>query len=465
MPAPNSNISLTIYNQGTSLVRDRRTISFDAGLNTLDFTDVTARIDATSVTLTAPDDPDGLLVLEQNYLYDLVGTSALLTRYLEQTIEINTEGGAQFVGQLLSAGNQQNRQLGIEQEIILRLNDGQIVAVKGAQIRDIRFPALPGGLMTRPTLRWLIQSVKAGERAVEITYLTGGINWTADYNLLLAVDNGSFDLNGWVTLSNTSGATFTDAQVKLVAGAVKRLPEPPPQRFAARKVEALYAVPPQVEQREIFEYQLYEINRLVTVANNETKQVEFINVHDIPAKTYYVFEPMKDFIGYGSPLTERNAWEVDIKHVSTWLQFSTAEASGVGKDLPAGRLRAYQEDRDGSAVLIGEEQIGHTPKGETVDIELGQAFDLVAERKQVEFTLLSKTLLEEAIEIRLRNRKDTDSVQIRVRERLFRWSNWEILDKSHEFIQLDASRIEFRVDVPAGEEVVLTYTVRYSWPG
>jgi hypothetical protein len=455
MPTTENRISLTIYNQGTSLVRDRRTINLNAGLNTLDITDVTAQIDATSVTLTTPDDPDGTLVLEQNYLYDLVGSHALLNRYLEQTIEITMEDGAHFVGQLLNTAG----------EIILRLSDGQIVTLARDKIRDKRFPALPGGLITRPTLRWLLQSMNAGEHDIELTYLTNGLNWTADYNLLLAVDNTAFDISGWITLSNTTGTSFNDAQVKLVAGEVHRLPQEREFKLSKR-LNAFSTAAEQVEQRELFEYQLYEINRPVTVNDNETKQVEFINVRTVPATIYYVFEAVRDFYGYQAiPLIDRYDYQSDVKHVSTWLQFSTGDESGLGKDLPAGRLRAYQQDTDGSAVLIGEERIQHTPKGETVDIELGKAFDLVAERRQVGFTQLSKTLLEEDYEIRLRNRKDTQTVQIRVRERLFRWSNWEILDKSHEFSVLNSSTIEFRVDVPPGEEVVVTYTVRYSWPG
>jgi hypothetical protein len=450
-------ISLTIYNQGTSLVRDRRVISLDDGLVTLDFTDVTAQIDATSVTLTAPDDPEGTLVLEQNYLYDLVGTYALLKRYLEQTIEITVDDGAHFVGQLLSS----------DSDLILRLSEGQIATVSLGKIRDMRFPALPGGLITRPTLRWLLQSAKAGERTLELTYLSGGMNWTADYNILLAKDNASINVSGWVTLDNTSGASFTDAQVKLVAGDVKRLPEPRVRgKVLGAASDTMYAMSPQqVEQRELFEYQLYEINRLVTVADKETKQVEFINVPSVPATIDYIYDPQPGFVGYANQAVTAQHMPYPTLPISMYLKFSTGDKGGIGKDLPAGRIRVYQEDTDGGAVLIGENQIKHTPKGEQIALELGKAFDLVVERKQTSFHLTHKNRLEETYEIHLRNRKDTTAVQIRVHERLFRWSNWEILNSSHPFTALDSSSIEFRVDVPPGEEVMIAYTVRYSWPG
>lgn len=447
------HVSLTIYNHGTSLVRERRTISLQPGLNTLDITDVTALIDATSVTFQAV---ENVAVLEQNYLYDLVGGDALLRRYLEQTIEITTEDGNLFTGTLLSAQHG---------DIILSLTNGQVVYATLDKIRDIRFPALPGGLMTRPTLRWLLQSEVSGTQAVELTYLTGGLNWTADYNLLLAVGNKSFDLNGWVTLDNHSGATFENAQVKLVAGDVKRIQaEAMDNRLMARKINYAAAPEPQVEQREMFEYQLYEIKRPVRVAHNETKQVEFVVGTNVPCKTYYVYDPVGTwYSGYRSVLTDRY-YAIGMTKITTWLEFSTGTESGLGEDLPAGRIRVYQQDTDGAAVLIGENHINHTPKGETVEFELGAAFDLVDERTQTDFEQRGKTTLQESYEIKLRNRKETETVEIRVIEQLFRWSNWEIVTSSDAYTKRNASSIEFRVSVPPGAEKAITYTVRYSWP-
>ncbi|MCB9455944.1 MAG: DUF4139 domain-containing protein [Anaerolineaceae bacterium] len=453
-----SGVSLTIYNQGTALVQDRRTFDLGSGLNTLDFTDVAASIDATSVNFKSLTDPEGTLVLEQNYIYDLVGSGALLERYLDETINITTQDGAQFSGQLLS---------GRGGEIILRQGDGQVIVAQLSQIRDLRFPALPDGLITRPTLRWLLNSAQAGAQQVELTYLAGGMNWTADYNVLLSTDNTALDMTGWVTLTNTSGATFTDAQVKLVAGDVNRLPLPEQRGFYEDEVmlAAAPAADANVAQRDFYEYQLYEINRPVTVADNETKQVEFVTAAGVPATTFYVYDGSGPFYGYYSPITDPGYGLTGITDVQNWLEFSTGDDAGLGADLPAGRIRVYQEDVDGAALLIGENRIDHTPKGEDVQIYLGNAFDLVGERKQTNFNILSRNLLEETYEIRIRNRKDSDTVQVRVPEHLFRWSNWEVLNASHEYTQLDSSTIEFRADVPPGGETVITYTVRYSWPG
>ncbi len=449
-------LSLTIYNQGTALVQDVRSFDFTEGTNTLDFTDVAANIDATSVVFNSLTNPTGTQVLEQNFIFDLVDSSALLNRYLDETISVTTDDGQVFTGQLLSGRNG---------DIILRDDQGQVSVFNIGKVRDIQFPNLPNGLITRPTLRWLVQSDTAGTQQVELTYLTGGMNWSADYNLLLNADNSALDLNGWVTLTNTSGASYSDAQVKLVAGDVNRLPQPQAVMRSDMVMEAAAAPPsPQVEQRDFYEYQLYEINRPVTVGDNETKQVEFVTGSAVPAHTYYVYNPTAFFNGYYGPITDQNYGTTGVTDVQNYLEFSTDEDSGLGADLPAGNVRVYQEDTDGAALLIGENSIDHTPKGEDVQIYLGNAFDLVGERDQTNFQLITRNTLEETYEIHLRNHKDDQAVEIRVPETLYRWSNWEILDASHEYTKVNSSTIEFRPIVQPGEEVVITYTVRYTWP-
>lgn len=450
-------VSVTIYNRGTALIQDRRTFDLPAGTSTLDFTDVAASIDATSVSFKSLTDPQGTTVLEQNYVYDLVGSGALLARYLDQTIRVTVDDGTVFSGQLLSGRNN---------EIILRDEAGQVSVVSLSKTRDISFPSLPDGLITRPTLRWLLQSAASGPQQVELTYLTGGLNWSADYILLLAAGNTALDLNGWVTLNNTSGAAYRDAQVKLVAGDVNRI-QPQRELYAmdalAFAPTATMAPTPGVSQREFFEYQLYEINRPVTIADNENKQVEFVTGTAIPANTYYVYNS-STFYGYYSPIIDQYYGVSGATDVQSWLEFSTGEEEGLGADLPAGRVRVYQEDTDGAALLIGENTIDHTPEGEKVELYLGNAFDLVGERTQTNFVMLSVNVLEETYEIKLRNRKDDETVEIRVPESLFRWSNWEIIDASDPYTKTDSATIEFRVPVEPGQEKVITYTVRYTWP-
>lgn len=447
-------LALTIYNQGTALVRDTRTYSLVPGQNILNVTDVAEQIDSTSVQFVSVTDPAGTRVLEQNFVFDLVDPFTLVSRFIDERVRVTVSDGTQFEGVLLS---------GRSGSIVLLGDDGGVITVSQEQIRDLRFPSLPGGLITRPTLRWLVDSAAGGEQSLEMTYLTGGISWTADYIVLLNRDNSALDLNGWVTLTNMSGTAYPDATVKLVAGDINRVyPEEERMLMDAVAFSAAGAPAPQVEQREFFEYQLYEIARPVTVGSNETKQVEFVSGTGIPANTYYVFNAAVPFYGY--PVYDQYTGMTGMTAVNTYLEFTTGEEDGLGADLPAGRVRVYQEDVDGAALLIGENQIGHTPEGEDVSLYLGNAFDLVGERTQTRYNLLSNTVIEETYEIRLRNRKDDETVEIRVPETLFRWSNWQILESSLPFEQLDSNTIEFRASVPPGGETVITYTVRYTFP-
>lgn len=451
-PPPDDSVALAIYNQGTALVRDRRTFTLGAGVVPLNFTDVAASIDATSVGFKSLTDP-ATTVLEQSYSYDLVNSTALLARYIDQTIRMTTTDGTVFEGQLLS---------GVGGSVILRLESGQIVTTTAANIRDIQFPELPDGLITRPTLRWLLNVPTGGEHQVELTYLTGGINWSADYVVLLG--QGMLDLNGWVTVTNGSGTTYHDALLKLIAGDVNRLPDAQVRReMEVYAVAAMDAAAPQVEQRDFFEYKLYEIARPVTLGNNETKQIEFVRGVNVPATTYYVYNANPYFYGYYSPISDQYYGVTDIKDVQSYLEFNTGEENGLGADLPAGRVRVYQQDVDGSALLIGENAVDHTPKGESVSFFLGNAFDLVGERTQTDFRMVATNVVQETYTITLRNRKANEAVEIRVPEVMQRWSNWEILNASHEYTKTNSHTAEFRVNVPAGGEVTITYTVQYSW--
>ena len=449
------SIAVTVYNEGTALIRDQRNLTLEQGINVVNFRDVAATIDATSVSFQSLSDPAGTVVLEQNYIYDLVNSDALLTRYLDETINITAADGTLYSGELLS---------GRHGEAILRTTDGEIVVVRLHNVRDIRFPALPAGLITRPTLQWLLRSANAGEQKVEITYLAGGMNWTADYNLLLNRDETALDLKGWVTLNNHSGRRFDNAALKLVAGDVQRI-QPQPA-FAESRAMAFEMAQDEasVAQRELFEYQLYEIGRPVSIKDNEVKQIEFVSGADIEAGTFYVFDGSPQFGGYFSPIDYPEGFSSGAGDVVTFLEFSTGAESGLGADLPAGRMRVYQTDVDGAGLLIGENRIDHTPEGEDLKILLGKAFDLVGERTQTDFETVSRTVVRESFEVRLRNRKDDEAVEIRVPERLYRWSDWQIVESSAPIEKRDASTIEFRISIEPGAEEVLTYTVQYTFP-
>lgn len=453
-PTPANGVSLTVYNSGSALVQDRRTFTLNVGQTVLNFTDVAATIDPTSVSFVSLTDPSGTYVLEQNYVYDLVNSQALLDRYLDEMIEYTAKDGTVYVGQLLSGRNG---------DIILREASGEVRVLKLAEARDLKFPALPEGLITRPTLRWLIESASGGAQQVELTYLANGLTWTSDYTILLATNNRRLDLNGWITLTNNSGTSFADAQLKLVAGDVNRITQMPMMAMRAEADIMFEALGAPVEQRDFSEYKLYEIPRPVTVGNNETKQVQFVASTGVNANTFYVYDSSPSWYNFGYLVEDRTYGQTGVTTVGTYLEFSTGEEGGVGAALPAGRVRVYQQDIDGAALLIGENTINHTPKGETIQMFLGNAFDLVGERVQTNYNMISSNVIEESYEITLRNRKERESVEIRVPERLFRWTNWQIIQSSIPFIQVNSNTVEFRVTVPAGGEVKLSYTVRYTY--
>jgi hypothetical protein len=452
--AAETTLALTVYNEGTALVRDRRQFDLSQGFNEIAFSDVAASIDPTSVLFKSLTDPGGMTVLEQNYQYDLVDSSALFRKYLDQMIRVFTQDGTLYEGRLLST----------QGGIIIQDQDGQVSVITG-DVQEVSFPELPDGLITRPTLVWQLLADQRGEQEVEITYLTGGISWQSDYVVLLASDEESIDLDGWVTMRNTSGTTYEDAHLKLIAGDLQRLPQ---VGFAAEDMlfaaEAEMAAP--VEEREFFEYHLYEIPRPVTVRNNENKQIEFVNATGVPAEKFFVYDGLQcrynywycNFYGY--PQTDPSYGIASNPKVMVMLEFDTEQAEA---DLPKGRVRVYQEDIDGAALLIGEDAIDHTPEGETLRLYVGDAFDIVGERIQTDFRRPSQKSLEEAFEITLRNHKD-EAVEVRVVEHLFRWSEWRIKRTSHDYQELDSSTIEFRLNIPANGETILEYEVRYFWP-
>ena len=453
--AAETSLALTVYNQGSALVRDRRRFTFQEGFNEIAFSHVAASIDPTSVLFKSLSDGEGLAVLEQNYEFDLVNTSALYEKYLGETISVITEDGSQYDGTLLS----------VQGGIILQDESGEVKVISG-NVQEVSFPELPDGLITKPTLVWHLLADRGGPQDVEITYLTGGLSWQSDYVVLLASDEKSLDLDGWVTLSNTSGTSYQDAQLKLIAGDLQRLPEP---GFAGdvmtfEEMERAAAAP--VEQREFFEYHLYEVPRPVSVKDNETKQIEFVSVDGVPSEKFFVYDGLQCRNNYwycnvyGYPQTDPSYGVASNPKVMVMLEFDTDE---VDADLPRGRVRVYQEDVDGAALLIGEDSIDHTPKGESLRLYIGDAFDIVGERVQTDFRRPSDKRLEEEFEITLRNHKD-ESVEVRVVEHLFRWSEWKILHASEDYTKLDSSTIEFRVRIPANGETTLTYGVRYFWP-
>jgi hypothetical protein len=450
--AQEPGLQLTVYNQDIALVRDTRSFELEAGANEVRFSDVASLIDPTSVHFRSLTDPAGTTVLEQNYEYDVVGSQKLLQKYIDQEIALVTKDGKQYQGTLLSGAG----------DIILRDAEGGVTVVRLDEVQQYDFPQLPEGLITKPTLVWLLDAGQAGDQNVEVTYMTNGVNWRADYVVQLNQDDTALDLNGWITLDNRSGASYTDAKLKLVAGDVNVVRET--KVFLERDMAegALPAEATPVAERQFFEYHLYDVQRPVTVRDNQTKQIEFTSAASVPAEKFFVYDGAPDLIFYGYANPDPGYGIYSNPDVNIYLQVQNEEEAGLGIPLPAGRVRVYKADVDGSLQFVGEDQIDHTPKDETVRLRLGNAFDIVGERRQTDFQQLSDDVIEESFEIKVRNHKAQD-VQVRVVEHLFRWSEWEIVEESAEHTRLDQGTVEWRLPVPADGETTLTYTVRYNF--
>ncbi len=279
--AQGAGLELAVYNSDLALVKDPRSLELNEGLNEVRFVDVAALIDPTSVHFRSLTDPEGTVVLEQNYEYDIVSSRKLLQKYIDQEINLVTQDGTEYVGTLLSASD----------NVVLQAPDGQVTLVNFEQIKEFTFPALPEGLITRPTLVWQVESVQGGAQDVEVSYLTNGVNWQANYIIILADNEESLDMDGWVTLDNRSGTSYEDARLKLIAGDIHRVPT---QDFAV-KDEVMFeaaraAAAPQVEEREFFEYHLYEVQRPVTVKDQQTKQIQFATASNVASEKFFVYD-------------------------------------------------------------------------------------------------------------------------------------------------------------------------------
>lgn len=461
-PLPGQGTPNAMSVPGYALVRDDRDMPLKKGRSQLSFTDVAALIDPTTVTFASLTDP-GTRVLEQNFQFDLVSTQKLLLKFIDRQITVDKNTGnsvTPITGTLLSATD----------GIVLRDKDGAIYSLPAYS--SVKFPDLPGGLNTRPTLVWDVYSPGGGTHKTRVTYQTGGMTWWADYNLIFNegadANSGLLDLSAWVSIINQSGATFPDTKLKLIAGDVNRV-EPAPVLADRRRVLEMAAAAPAnaagFEQNEFFEFHLYTLGRKTTLPNNSTKQIElFDQARQIPAKKVLHYYGAGHPYLYPSPYTDRNMGVETNKKVDVYLEFKNDKAFGLGVPLPAGRLRVSQLDKaDGSLEFIGEDKIDHTPKDENVRVKLGSSFDVVGERKQVNFAFDEKARwMEEEIEVKLRNHK-SQPVEVIVKENLYRWSNWKILTKTHNFEKEDARTINFPVKVPKDGETVVRYRVRYTW--
>lgn len=433
--AAEPGVSLTVYNSDLALVKDVRRMAIDEGVQEIRFRAVAQRIDPTSVHFKVLEGPEAA-VWEQNYRFDLASSSKILEKYLEKEIEVIGEDADLFAGKLVSFD-------GATLVLDQGRGKGPVVTLNREKVAYVRFPSLPSGLISRPTLVWKIGADREGERLVEVTYMTSSINWHAEYVGVIDEADESIDLAAWVSIDNRSGATYENAQLDLVAGDVHRVEERRrmmlDQMVAAEAPMAKGA--PKFAEEALFEYYLYKLDTPATVADREIKQLTFFPSTMVEVEKVFEFDRYKG------------------QDVRVLLEFDNSEEAGLGRALPAGKVRMYKEDSVKDLQFIGEDRIDHTPKDEEIALYLGNAFDLAAEWTTIDSRKITNRIHEEDYEVSLRNHKE-EGVVIRVVDRP--WGFWTVTATSHEFEQVEANRIEFEIPVEADGETVVAYTIRYE---
>ncbi|HEY3275242.1 MAG TPA: hypothetical protein VGJ94_01375 [Syntrophorhabdaceae bacterium] len=443
--AEQTSVEVTVYNSNIGLVKDQRKIPFIKGVQELRFMGVASQIIPTSVGIKSSSHPDGLSVIEQNYEYDLLNPAKLLDKYVGKEVKLVTRNSYTDKEEIVPA-------------TIVSSNNGTIVYKIGNEITfnhpgRIIFPRIPENLIPRPTLVWLVESQAAASLDVEALYLTGGINWYADYVMILDEKDTRADLSGWVTIDNKSGAMYKDARLKLVAGDVNRVEQVRPAQMYPSPVKKA-AGAPQFQEESFFEYHIYKLDRRTTIKENQTKQVSFLETQGIPVT--------KEFIYKGAPYYYQSRYEdlIAKEKVAVYVEMMNKKEHNLGMPLPKGTIRVYKLDRDGSRQFIGEDRIEHTPKDEKIRARLGYAFDIAAKRKQTQWEKISKDTYEVAFEITLRNHKKEDVV-VKVVEPLP--GDWKVLESSLEYTKEDSRTIFFQAPVKKDGETKLTYRVRVKF--
>ena len=443
-----AELSLTVYNSDIALVRDVRNLQLARGIGNLRFMDIAATVNPATVHFRSLTEPSQVSVLEQNYEYDLLDPEKLLRKYVGREVTLvrnRQEGGT-------------TRQEDVK-ALLLSYNTSPVwkignEIVTGLGADHIRFPELPDSLYSRPTLIWTVQNDGAARHRVEASYLARSLAWSADYVLTVARDDKAADLNGWVTLTNNSGTAFKNTKLQLVAGDLNRVRQQL-NRMADMAAPAAAKAEERMAQESFSDYHLYTMGRKTTINNAQTKQVSLLEGTDVPVIKRYVVEGQNyyyhNYMHPGSPIKDS---------VEVYYQFRNEEKSGLGLPMPAGVLRVYQADSKGGVQFVGEDRIMHTPKDETLNVKIGNAFDVICERNQTDFEKISTNVYEFEYEVTLRNHKAT-AISVEVNEPV--GGTWRMITSSHQWTKTSAWAAQFKVPVAADGTAVLKYRVRITY--
>ncbi len=455
-----TSTEVTVYNQGFGLVKEERTLSLSSGRQLVKVEDVASRIEPTSVSIKSLGDKDAFTVLEQNYQYDLISPMAILAKSVGKRVSFTRSVGntrETLTGVLLSSPATVVAGTGSDQAttyngLVIKTDDGRIILNPQGEIVVLE---IPEGLISKPTLLWDLEAAKAGQAKVELSYLTQGIDWEADYVVNLAPGGATANLTGWVTLDNQSGATYQDAKLKLLAGEVNRATNPRGAPGGMVAMEARSANKADFQEESLFEYHLYTLQRPATIRNNEIKQISLLEGAGIKVvKTLIAdFSRMMRVPEAGEYGTNQLNPEVQIS-------FQNSTANGLGMPMPQGKVKVYQSDKSGSMQMLGEDRIQHTPRNESLRLTLGRAFDVIATKKRTNYTKLGDRGARESYELEMRNRKEVEDT-VTVYEAFY--GQWKIVEKSQEFVKVNSERAAFVVKVGPDQVKKVTYTVETRW--
>ena len=450
--ADQKEVAVTIYNENLALVKDKRTLTLPEGENTLAFREVSGRMRPETALLQSNSQQEDIVVIEQNFDFDLLTPQKLLEKYVGRTIGIvktHPTTGEETVEEaaVLSSNN----------GVVLRVGDRIETGVSGGRLI---FPDVPDNLRDKPTLVMQLVSKTDRPQDLELSYLTGGLGWQADYVAELNSDESKLNLLGWVTLTNTSGTSYNNARLQLVAGDVHQVQPIFEKRTRGEVVDVMYAAQaPKMAQESLFEYHLYTLDRPTNILENQTKQVALLQAENISSSKEYLLKGQDYY--YRSKAGDLGS---KIK-VAVYLSYENSKAENLGMPLPKGIVRVYKQDNSGSVQFVGEDRIDHTPENETVRLKLGNAFDITADKKQTDFKKLAGSssynyIYESSYRIELKNGKDED-IAVRVVEPMP--GDWDILSESLPHKKISSSEAEWLVRVPAKGSSELLYRVKVKF--
>jgi hypothetical protein len=444
-----TDLAITVYNSNIALVRDVRQLSLPTGSFRLKFMDIAATVNPATVHFRSLTEPEKLGVIEQNYEYDLLEPAKLLHKYVGKEVTL--------VRAYQDSGTTKHEEI---KAALLSDNNGPVWKigndiVTGMFAESYRFPEVPANLYDRPTLLMSLENTGARKHQIEASYLATNLSWNSDYVLTVARDDKAADLDGWVTLANNSGTAFHNARLQLVAGDLNRLPVPSaPMAMRADATKSMVAKE-QFQQESFSEYHLYSLGHRTSVEDKETKQISLLQGTGVPVEKVFVVNGQNFYYH-----NQYNPGSPQKDPVMVFYKFKNEEKAGLGMPLPAGNLRVYQKDSKGGVLFIGEDHIDHTPKDETVTVHIGNAFDVVAERKQTDYKRIDTHVWEMEFEITLRNHKDSP-ITVEVNEPI--GGDWEMLSSTYKFTKTAAWAAQFKVPVDKNSTSVLKYRIRAHW--